>query len=140
MSYCELNCDVQLSWICGTERRVRSRCGVHDLECVIDRIDRLPSGETRLVDFKTGKSQYVRDIQLETHAYALSHLGENARQLQFQFLGERGERTWAFTDVKRTKTEEWLLGTIDQIVRSKTFPRRPTGLCKYCAVKSLCLF
>ena len=133
-----LNQNISLDTIKDIELIGDSYCGDYKLKCIVDRVDLLPGGKHRLVDYKTGKKKYVKDIQLEIYGYVAEKIGYEPEELQFQFLGDWDERTWHYTAASRSEAEDWILSTVSDIENRTIFHRSKTGLCDYCAVRQWC--
>ncbi|GAA2091746.1 PD-(D/E)XK nuclease family protein [Brevibacterium salitolerans] len=113
----------------------------------VDRTDRAPGGQVRLVDYKTGKQpkpQYGREADFQMRFYALVHWlsdRELVHTLQLFYLGSRttvAKRPTA-ADVERTEHE--ILSLWDEIARAAETDRwrpRRSPLCGWCHFKPIC--
>ncbi|MBP0457264.1 RecB family exonuclease [Streptomyces montanisoli] len=117
------------------------------LRGVIDRVDVAPSGEVRIVDYKTGKAprpEYAQSAHFQMAFYALvvwRLKGVVPRRLQLVYLGSGDVITYdpVLADVQRV--ERKLLALWDAIRRATetgTFPPRPTKLCGWCDHQAFC--
>lgn len=113
----------------------------------VDRTDRAPGGQVRLVDYKTGKQpkpQYSSEADFQMRFYALVHWlsrRELVHTLQLFYLGSRttvAKRPTA-GDIERTEME--ILELWESIARAAEAdewrPRR-TPLCGWCHFKPIC--
>ncbi|WP_345646078.1 RecB family exonuclease [Streptomyces tremellae] len=117
------------------------------LRGVIDRVDVAPTGEVRIVDYKTGKAprpQYAESAHFQMAFYALvvSRLkGVVPRRLQLVYLGSGDVLTYDPVPADLERVERKLLALWDAIrraVETGDFPPRPTKLCGWCDHQALC--
>ncbi|GAA4576133.1 RecB family exonuclease [Planotetraspora kaengkrachanensis] len=113
----------------------------------IDRLDVAPTGEIRVVDYKTGTAPR-RDFeakalfQMKFYALALWRLnGTVPRMLQLMYLGN-GEilrYTPDEADLRATERKvQALWEAIERAVRTKEWRHRPSRLCDWCDHQALC--
>lgn len=119
------------------ERTINTTIGPYDLKCIIDRID-IGEEDMRLIDYKTGRSDYVLNKQLEVYGYAAGEGIFVPATLEYQFLGEGHIKEWRFTEAKYNAVEKWVLSKIEKIENTRYFPTKRSGLCKYCTFHGLC--
>ncbi|WP_245641039.1 RecB family exonuclease [Streptomyces megasporus] len=117
------------------------------LRGIIDRVDVAPTGEVRIVDYKTGKAprpEYAADalFQMKFYALVLWRLrGTIPRRLQLVYLGSGDVLTYDPDEGDLLGVERKLLALWDAIRRAtETGDWRPrTGpLCDWCAHRALC--
>lgn len=117
------------------------------LRGVIDRVDVAPTGEVRIVDYKTGKAprpEYAEGALFQMKFYALviwRLKGVLPRRLQLVYLGSGEVMTYdpAVADLERV--ERKLLALWDAIqaaTESGDWRPRPTKLCGWCDHQALC--
>jgi putative RecB family exonuclease len=113
----------------------------------IDRLDVAPTGEIRVVDYKTGTAP--REIgeakalfQMKFYALVLWRLrGEVPRQLRLMYLADRQSLTYTPDEAELTRFERTLDAVWQAILRAgKTGDFRPnkSRLCDWCAHQSRC--
>jgi putative RecB family exonuclease len=113
----------------------------------IDRLDVAPTGEIRVVDYKTGTAP--REIgeakalfQMKFYALVLWRLrGVVPRQLQLMYLADRQSLTYTPDEAELTRFERTLDAVWQAILRAgKTGDFRPnkSRLCDWCAHQALC--
>jgi putative RecB family exonuclease len=113
----------------------------------VDRLDRAPTGQLRVVDYKTGKPPAVgfearAMFQMRFYALALWHMhGELPTMLQLMYLSTgvvlRYEPDEEDLRAMQRKVEAlWL--AIERAMDSGDWRARPSALCTWCAHQSLC--
>jgi putative RecB family exonuclease len=113
----------------------------------IDRLDVAPTGEIRVVDYKTGAAP--REIgeakalfQMKFYALVLWRLrGVVPRQLRLMYLSDRQSLAYAPDEAELTRFERTLDAIWQAVMRAaKTGDFRPnkSRLCDYCNHKALC--
>lgn len=117
------------------------------LRGIIDRLDIAPTGEIRVVDYKTGASP--RDafegralFQMRFYALVIWRLhGVVPRELRLIYLGDRETLTFTpdqddLTRFERTLRALW--AAIAAATDAKDFQPNPSRLCDWCAHQALC--
>ncbi|WP_344321978.1 RecB family exonuclease [Streptomyces macrosporus] len=117
------------------------------LRGIIDRVDVAPTGEVRIVDYKTGKAprpEYAADalFQMKFYALVLWRLrGTIPRRLQLVYLGSGDVLTYDPDEGDLRGVERKLLALWDAIRRATEtgdWRPRPGPLCDWCAHRALC--
>ncbi|UNZ20268.1 RecB family exonuclease [Streptomyces sp. 891-h] len=117
------------------------------LRGIIDRVDVAPTGEVRIVDYKTGKAprpEYTDGplFQMKFYALVLWRLrGVVPRRLQLVFLGSGDVLTYDPDERDLRSTERKLLALWDAITRATEtgdWRPRPSKLCGWCDHQAHC--
>jgi putative RecB family exonuclease len=113
----------------------------------VDRLDRAPTGQMRVVDYKTGKPPAVgfearAMFQMRFYALALWHMhGQLPTMLQLMYLSTgvvlRYEPDEDDLRAMQRKIEA-LWTAIERAMESGDWRARPSALCSWCAHQSLC--
>lgn len=113
----------------------------------VDRIDVAPSGEVRIVDYKTGKSPkpgWEDKALFQVRVYALLYrkrYGVIPHLLQLFYLGDCGSIKSRPIETVLKQTENQLLEVSERIQQAHiegNWPARPSRLCDWCSFKSIC--
>ena len=113
----------------------------------MDRIDVAPTGEVRIVDYKTGKSPkpgWEEKALFQLRVYALlywNNQGVLPSLLQLIYLGDSQVIRSATSEIQLQATERKLRQIGDEIlsaIEEKYFPPRKSKLCDWCSFKSIC--
>lgn len=117
------------------------------LRGVIDRVDVAPTGEVRIVDYKTGKAprpEYAESARFQMTFYALvvrRLKGVLPRRLQLVYLGSGEVVTYDPVEADLERVERKLLALWEAIERATVTgdwqPRR-TKLCGWCDHQAVC--
>lgn len=117
------------------------------LRGVIDRVDVAPSGEVRIVDYKTGKApraEYAEGalFQMKFYALVIWRLKRVVpRRLQLVYLGSGDVLTYDPVEADLERVERKLLALWDAIreaTRTGDWRPRPTKLCGWCDHQAVC--
>ncbi|HET9093745.1 MAG TPA: PD-(D/E)XK nuclease family protein, partial [Solirubrobacteraceae bacterium] len=125
------------------ERSFTFKLGPHLVRGRVDRVDRLPSGEYELIDYKTGRprtaEQLIGDVQLSLYAIA-------AREA-WGLEATRGAYHYLLDDVKVAVSgdpdrAEWIRGVAIDVadgIRAQEFEPTPSpGTCRLCDYRLVC--
>jgi len=117
------------------------------LRGIVDRVDRAPSGDLRVVDYKTGRSpgelfEGKALFQMKFYALVLWRTrGVVPRLLQLMYLGDREVLRYSPDEADLLAVERKLLAlweAIDRATQQREFLPRPSRLCGWCDHKTLC--
>ncbi|WP_280117757.1 RecB family exonuclease [Streptomyces ficellus] len=117
------------------------------LRGVIDRVDVAPTGEVRIVDYKTGKAprpEYSEGALFQMKFYALvvwRLKGVVPRRLQLVYLGSGDVLTYDPVEADLLRVERKLQALWDAIAHATEtgdWRPRPTKLCGWCDHQSVC--
>ncbi|MFF2186719.1 RecB family exonuclease [Streptomyces sp. NPDC058155] len=117
------------------------------LRGVIDRVDVAPSGEVRIVDYKTGKAprpEYAEGALFQMKFYALVIWRWKRvvpRRLQLVYLGSGDVLTYDPVEADLERIERKLLALWDairQATETGDWRPRPTKLCGWCDHRAVC--
>lgn len=113
----------------------------------VDRLDIAPTGEVRIVDYKTGKSPkpaWEEKALFQLRVYALLYwrnTGVLPKLLQLIYLGDSRIIKSAPTEAQLHSTEKILNNIGEEIlsaIDSQFFPPKKSRLCDWCFFKSIC--
>lgn len=113
----------------------------------VDRLDVAPSGEVRIVDYKTGKSPkpgWEAKALFQLQVYALLYFktkGVLPKLLMLIYLGDGSLVRSTPTIADLNSTERKLIeiaGEIQQAIDSEKWVTKPSRLCDWCYFKSIC--
>jgi putative RecB family exonuclease len=113
----------------------------------IDRVDVAPTGQTRIVDYKTGKapSELFEDkalFQLKFYALVLWRQGGSIPTLlQLLYLGDGQILRYSPDEADLLATERKvraLWAAIERALAAQEFPARRSRLCDWCSHQALC--
>lgn len=114
---------------------------------MIDRVDVAPSGEVRIVDYKTGKAprpEYAEGalFQMKFYALVVWRLKRVVpRRLQLVYLGSGDVLTYDPVEADLERVERKLLALWDairQATETGDWRPRPTKLCGWCDHQAVC--
>jgi putative RecB family exonuclease len=117
------------------------------LRGIVDRLDRAPSGDVRVVDYKTGRApreafEGKALFQMKFYALVLWRTsGRVPRLLQLMYLGDREVLRYSPDEHDLLATERKLLAlwaAIERAMQRREFPPRPSRLCDWCDHRALC--
>ena len=113
----------------------------------VDRLDVAPTGEVRIVDYKTGKSPkpgWEAKALFQLQVYALLYFKTHQvipKLLALIYLGdgEMVRSTPTLADLKNTETTLIRIATeINQSIEEDNWPTKPSRLCDWCFFKTIC--
>lgn len=117
------------------------------LRGIVDRIDRSPAGDLRIVDYKTGRSpgelfEGKALFQMKFYALVLWRTtGVVPRLLQLLYLGDREVLRYSPDEADLLAVERKLLAlweAIDRATTAREFVPRPSRLCSWCDHQAVC--
>lgn len=117
------------------------------LRGIVDRLDRAPTGEVRVVDYKTGRApgeMFEGKALFQMKFYALvlwRTTGVVPRLLQLMYLGDREVLRYSPDEADLVATERKLLALWEAIERAtqlRDFQPRKSRLCDWCDHQALC--
>jgi putative RecB family exonuclease len=113
----------------------------------VDRLDVAPTGEVRIIDYKTGKSPkpgWEEKALFQLRVYALLYWKEKnviPKLLQLIYLGDSSVLKNSPTEQELVATEKSLMKIADSIrkaIETDTWIPRKSKLCDWCSFKSIC--
>lgn len=113
----------------------------------VDRLDIAPTGEVRIVDYKTGKSPkpgWEEKALFQLRVYALLYWQNNGvlpRLLKLIYLGDSKIVESAPTEAQLKSTERILTNIGQEMltaIETNYFPTRKSRLCDWCFFKAIC--
>ncbi len=113
----------------------------------VDRVDRTPTGDIRIVDYKSGKApapRYSDKAMFQMRFYGLAWWrinGELPRMLQLMYLGNGQFLRYEPCESDLLSTERKILALRSSIAHSaqqQFFAPSPSALCGWCSFKPLC--
>ena len=117
------------------------------LRGIVDRLDRAPSGDLRVVDYKTGRApgeafEGKALFQMKFYALVLWRTtGTVPRLLQLMYLGDREVLRYSPDEADLLATERKLLAlweAVERATQARDFRPRPSKLCGWCDHQALC--
>ena len=107
----------------------------------IDRIDEMPDGKLRVVDYKTGKPKEVlkfeEKAQLLIYQQAIKELfHQEVGSLTYHYLKDNSKIEFVGKEKDFAKLDEKIENTI-RAIRRNEFPAKP-GMCEYCDFNGIC--
>jgi len=117
------------------------------LRGIVDRLDRAPTGDVRVVDYKTGRApreafEGKALFQMKFYALVLWRTtGVVPRLLQLMYLGDREVLRYSPDEADLLATERKLLAlwqAIERATQLREFQPRPSKLCDWCDHQALC--
>ena len=113
----------------------------------VDRLDVAPTGEVRIIDYKTGKSPkpgWEEKSLFQLRVYALLYWKEHnvlPKLLQLIYLGDSSILKSTPTEQELIATEKTLMNiaaAIKKAIDTDTWLPRKSKLCDWCSFKSIC--
>jgi putative RecB family exonuclease len=113
----------------------------------VDRLDVAPTGEVRIIDYKTGKSPkpgWEDKALFQLRVYALLYWREKnviPKLLQLIYLGNSSVLKSTPTEQELVATEKSLMKIAESIrraIETNTWVPRKSKLCDWCSFKSIC--
>ena len=117
----------------------------HELSGVIDRVDKLPTGDLEIIDYKTNKSLPTQedvdsDKQLSFYNIAVKNLWPESEKIKLTlyFLKPNIQMSSTRDEYTLDVTKKEIIETADKIEKMKEFPPTPNNLCDWCDFKNRC--
>ena len=113
----------------------------------VDRLDVAPTGEVRIIDYKTGKAPkpgWEEKALFQLRVYALLYWKEHnviPKLLQLIYLGDGNLLKSTPTENELLSTEKALLkvaASINEAMQTNTWNPRKSRLCDWCSFKPIC--
>ncbi len=109
----------------------------------IDRVDEMPDGKLKIVDYKTGspkqKLEFDDKSQLLIYQMAAKQFfRQEVGALAFHYLEDNSQIEFLGKDKDLEKLDDKICDTV-RAIRSNEFPPKPT-MCKYCDFNGICEF
>jgi putative RecB family exonuclease len=117
------------------------------LRGIVDRLDQAPTGEIRVVDYKSGRSPgeaFEGKALFQMKFYALviwRTRGVIPRRLQLMYLGNREVLAYTPDEADLLATERKLLAlwsAIERAIQARDFRPQPSRLCDWCDHQAFC--
>jgi Superfamily I DNA and RNA helicases len=110
----------------------------------IDRIDEMPDGKLKIVDYKTGKPkeklEFNEKAQLLIYQQAVKEVfRQEVGALCYRYLTDNSEIEFLGKEKDFVKLDEKISATI-RAIRSGEFPATPGMQCKFCDYSGICEF
>jgi|WetSurMetagenome_2_1015567.scaffolds.fasta_scaffold05013_3 DNA helicase II / ATP-dependent DNA helicase PcrA len=110
----------------------------------IDRIDEMPDGRLKIVDYKTGKPkeklEFNEKAQLLIYQQAVKEVfRQEVGALCYRYLNDNSEIEFLGAEKDFAKLDEKISATI-RAIRSGEFPATPGQQCKFCDYSGICEF
>ncbi|HTW96908.1 MAG TPA: ATP-dependent DNA helicase, partial [Candidatus Methylomirabilis sp.] len=110
----------------------------------IDRIDEMPNGKLKIVDYKTGrpkeKLEFSEKAQLLIYQQAVKELfRQEVGALCYRYLNDNSEIEFLGAEKDFAKLDEKIAATI-RAIRAGEFPATPGQQCKFCDYNGICEF
>jgi putative RecB family exonuclease len=131
----------------GIELDLRASLGEVELRGIIDRLDRLPSGDIVVTDYKTGRSPRPeqsrgRLIGVQFYAYLCQEaFGLRPSEVRLLYLKDQvviveSPNDQTMRGMKARALAVW--AAIERACETEDFRPNPTGLCRWCAYQDRC--
>jgi putative RecB family exonuclease len=131
----------------GLELWVEAEVAGVNLRGIIDRLDHLPDGTFRVVDYKTGRSpseRYEKSklLGVDTYALLLEHvIGVRPSEVRLLYLGD-GTALTCRPSQQNTRFVEMKVGAVWQSIQrlnaTDAFKPNPGKLCDWCSFQAWC--
>ncbi len=127
----------------GVEKTFSLKLEEVSIQGVIDRIDPLPGGGVRILDYKSGKPKeeagFEQQLQLWLYALAVREvLGLDPKRVSFYYLRTNAELSFDFSPGILEKTRDQILSMAREIRTARFDPKPSKTLCGRCDYQNLC--
>lgn len=103
-----------------------------------DRIDKLSSGNLKIIDFKTSKGEQDY-FQLEFYKIlAEMNFNTKVEEVSFYYLSNKKIKTFDVSRIDSAEIKNRIFKKIDDIKETKEFPPKPSPLCDHCDFQEIC--
>jgi len=137
--FCSLYPEINTAQVAGIEEEKLFDINGYKVKGVLDLVLRDENGNIEIIDYKTGKSNYVDDLQLIL--YSMPYFNDGPHQsisATFAFLKEPSARKLEINRAMANNTRDVVMGKVQEIETDEQFERRRGPLCNYCEVRRLC--
>lgn len=108
---------------------------------IVDRIDRMPDGSLRILDYKTGKSKNLHKFQIQVYGIHLKNKYPETEDYTGTFLvlpeGPK-EVNYALKTSELQPIADSIAAQATSIMEDQTWDPKPTRLCDYCDFNNHC--
>jgi putative RecB family exonuclease len=109
------------------------------VKVIADLVLKSEMGGYTVIDFKTGKPEYVEDFQIKLYALPLvEKSSENTVKLIYTFLRFGEVRELVLTHKEFPIITKRILSKVKEIEKDEVFLPNPSWLCRYCEAREYC--
>jgi len=125
--------------IVGIETETDFEIGQYKVKTIADLILRNAQGKLTVIDWKTGKPEYVDDAQIQMYALPLFEDAATSEiELIYAFLKFGDLRRLRMTRHSVEQVSNEFISRVKHIEKDRDFHPEPSFLCKYCGVSDYC--
>jgi ATP-dependent exoDNAse (exonuclease V) beta subunit len=138
-SFCSMMPSIDSRSIHGIETEKNFTINGQKYKCIIDLLLCDSKGNYTLIDFKTGKPQYVSDLQIKL--YALPLFSDNQVppiHLIYAFLKFKETQRFVFSYDDALMHMKYMSKKVKQITQDADYFPSKSFLCRYCDVREYC--